>query len=232
MAGNGEWESLYREGETWQGRTGRLQTMMSLLLLGAAAAGWALAGILAFTLSQMFPLIRSELVPLIVDRNTGYMETVTTLARDGEKVTQLQAVRAAFVGNYVLRRETYDPRYVADNYDMIGLWSDPRGDAFKTYETWMNPANPRGPVSVIGTDGDIRPEILSVNPLNAGTMNVRFETRERIKGGNVVNRWSATVRYRQVQLPASNRVRLFNPLGFVVTDYVRVPENMPGGLTP
>jgi type IV secretion system protein VirB8 len=94
----------------------------------------------------------------------------------------------------------------------------------------MNPANPRSPVKMIGIGGEIRPEILSVNPLNANTMNVRFETHEDAKGEDIVNRWSATIRYRQVDFPASNRVRLFNPLGFVVTDYVRVPESMPDGI--
>lgn len=230
VTGNADLEAIYRQGETWQSRTGRLKGLIAVILLGVAVAGWALAAILAFTISQMFPLVKSEVVPLIVDKNTGYMETITTLDQSREKVTQQQAVRAAFVGNYVLRRETYDPRYVADNYDMIGLWSDPNGAAFKAYEELMNPSNPRGRVAMIGTDGEIEPEILSVNPLNANTMNVRFETKERVKGGSVVNRWSATIRYKQLQLPASNRVRLFNPLGLVVTDYVKVPESMPGGL--
>ena len=63
-------------------------------------------------------------------------------------------------------------------------------------------------------------------------MAVRFETRERRRGGEVVTRWSATIRYRQINLPASNRVRLYNPLGFVVTEYARVPETMPSGITP
>ncbi|WP_237143604.1 virB8 family protein [Phyllobacterium zundukense] len=230
MANNADLEAMYRQGETWQSRNSRLKGIITVILLGVAIAGWILAGIMAFTISQMFPLVKSEVVPLIVDKNTGYMETVTTLDQSREKVTQQQAVRAAFVGNYVLRREIYDPRYVADNYDMVGLWSDPNGSAFKAYEELMNPANPQGPIAMIGTDGEIRPEILSVNPLNANTMSVRFETKERVKGGTVVNRWSATIRYRQLQLPASNRVRLFNPLGFVVTDYVKVPESMPSGL--
>ena len=202
------------------------------MLMAFAVAGWAIAGVLSVSVAQLFPLVRTEVVPLIVDRNTGYMETVTTLAKDRSGVAEMQAVRASFVGNYVLRRETYDPRYLSDNFDMVALWSEPNSEAFKTYEEWMNPANPRGPVKTLGATGDIRPEILSVNPLNASTMAVRFETRERRRGGDVVNRWSATVRYRQINLPASNRVRLFNPLGFVVTEYAKVPETMPSGLAP
>ncbi|MGR9363602.1 virB8 family protein (plasmid) [Rhizobium leguminosarum] len=209
-----------------------MRTLIGLILLVFAVAGWIVAGVLSFSVAQLFPLVRTEVVPLIVDKNTGYMETVTTLGKDRANVSEIQAVRASFVGNYVIRRETYDPRYLSENFDMIALWSDPDSPAFKDYSEMMNPSNPRGPVKAMGTSGEIRPEILSVNPLNATTMAVRFETRERRRGGDVVNRWSATVRYRQINLPASNRVRLYNPLGFVVTEYVKVPETMPSGLLP
>ncbi|MBY3053964.1 virB8 family protein [Rhizobium laguerreae] len=222
-------QEIYDRHLSWGEKNRSLRTLIGFILLVFAVAGWAIAGILSFSVAQLFPLVRTEVVPLIVDKNTGYMETVTTLDKDRSSVSEIQAVRASFVGNYVIRRETYDPRYLSDNFDMIALWSEPNSEAFKEYEAWMNPSNPRGPVKTLGATGDIQPEILSVNPLNASTMAVRFETRERQRGGDVVNRWSATVRYRQVNLPASNRVRLHNPLGFVVTEYARVPETMPSG---
>lgn len=225
-------QEIYNQHYSWGEKNRSLQTLIGGILLVFAVAGWAVASILSFSVGQLFPLVRTEVVPLIVDRNTGYMETVTTLDKDRSSISQLQAVQASFVGNYVIRRETYDPRYLSDNFDMIALWSEPNSRAFKDYEEWMNPSNPRGPVKVMGVTGDIHPEILSINPLNASTMAVRFETRERGRGGEIVNRWSATVRYRQINLAASNRVRLYNPLGFVVTEYQKVPENMPSGITP
>ncbi|PWI49765.1 type VI secretion protein [Rhizobium phaseoli] len=225
-------QDIYDQHLSWGEKNRSLKTLIGLILLAFAVAGWVVAGVLSFSVAQLFPLVRTEVVPLIVDKNTGYMETVTSLDKDRSSVSEIQAVQASFVGNYVIRRETYDPRYLADNFDMIALWSEPNSEAFKDYEEWMNPSNPRGPVKTMGATGDIRPEILSVNPLNASTMAVRFETRERQRGGDVVNRWSATVRYRQINLPASNRVRLYNPLGFVVTEYVKVPETMPSGLAP
>lgn len=223
-------QDIYNQHLSWGEKNRSLRTLIGLILLVFALAGWAVAGVLSFSVAQLFPLVRTEVVPLIVDKNTGYMEAVTTLDKDRSSVSEIPAVRASFVGNYVIRRETYDPRYLSDNFDMIALWSEPNSEAFKDYEEWMNPSNPRGPVKTLGTTGEIRPEILSVNPLNATTMSVRFETRERRRGGDVVNRWSATVRYRQINLPASNRVRLYNPLGFVVTEYARVPETMPSGI--
>ncbi|QKJ94616.1 virB8 family protein [Agrobacterium pusense] len=225
-------EELYDQHLSWGEKNRSLRTLIGFILLLSALAGWTVAGVLSFSVAQLFPLVRTEVVPLIVDRNTGYMETVTTLDKDRATVSENQAVRAAFAGNYVIRRETYDPRYLSDNFDMIALWSEPGSQAFKDYEDWMNPSNPRGPVKLLGATGEIRPEILSVNPLNPSTMSVRFETRERRRGGDVVTRWSATIRYRQINLPASNRIRLYNPLGFVVTEYAKVPETMPSGITP
>jgi len=223
-------EEIYQQHLTWGARQRSLLSLLALALGLAAVAGWAVAGISVWASAQLFPLKSTEVVPLIVDKATGYMETVTTLDKD-RSVSELQAVRAAFIGNYVIKRETYDARYLADTFDLIQLWSDPNGRAFREYEELMNPSNPKSPVKRIGAEGDVRVNLLSVNPLNNETMNVRFETEERRQGGMAkIDRWSATVRYRQGNLEMSQRVRMFNPLGFLVTDYTRVPEMMPSGL--
>jgi len=89
-------------------------------------------------------------------------------------------------------------------------------------------------VAVIGSDGDIQPDLLSVNLVgrdrDAFLYNVRFETRERVKGGDVTNRWAANVRMKRVDMAATNRVRIFNPFTFQVIEYRKVPESMPTGL--
>ncbi|WP_292581341.1 type IV secretion system protein [Mesorhizobium sp. 65-26] len=234
MADDAGLTELYRNTETWASRTSALRGLISAILGFFALAGWAVAGILAFSISQMFPLIRTEVVPLIVDKNTGYMETVTTLQKGNRSISELESARASFVGNYVLRREMYDPRYVRDTYDMIALWSDPNGQAWRSYDEEVNPSNPRSPVAVIGSDGDIQPDLLSVNLVgrdrDAFLYNVRFETRERVKGGDVTNRWAANVRMKRVDMAATNRVRIFNPFTFQVIEYRKVPESMPTGL--
>ncbi len=202
-------QDIYDQHLTWGEKNRSLRTLVGLILLAFAVAGWAVAGVLSFSVAQLFPLVRTEVVPLIVDRNTGYMETVTTLSRDRSGVSENQAVRASFVGNYVIRRETYDPRYLSDNLDMIALWSEPGSQAFKDYEAWINPSNPRGPVKTLGATGEIRPEILSVNALNPLTMAVRFETRERRRGGEVVNRCRRPCATgRSIFLPATGFVSI------------------------
>ncbi len=111
-----------------------------------------MAALVGFGASQMFPLVKTEVVPLIVDRNTGETEVITTLSQDEGRLTttQLEAVRRSFVAHYVLRRETYDPKYVADNFDLVALWSDPNGPAWRDYAELMQPNNSRGPIRVIG----------------------------------------------------------------------------------
>ncbi len=64
--------------------------------------------------------------------------------------------------------------------------------------------------------------------MNAGANGV--ETRERVKGGDVTNRWAANVRMKRVDMAATNRVRIFNPFTFQVIEYRKVPESMPTGL--
>lgn len=142
-------EDLYDQHLSWGEKNRSLRTLIGFILLLFALAGWTVAGVLSFSVAQLFPLVRTEVVPLIVDRNTGYMETVTTLDKDRATVSENQAVRAAFAGNYVIRRETYDPRYLSDNFDMIALWSEPGSQAFKDYEDWMNPPIPEAPSSCL-----------------------------------------------------------------------------------
>ncbi|MFW8583932.1 VirB8/TrbF family protein [Rhizobium beringeri] len=112
-------QDTYDQHLSWGEKNRSLRTLIGLILLVFAVAGWIVAGVLSFSVAQLFPLVRTEVVPLIVDKNTGYMETVTTLDKDRSNVSEIQAVRASFVGNYVIRRETYDPRYLSENFDMI-----------------------------------------------------------------------------------------------------------------
>ncbi|MFW8642370.1 VirB8/TrbF family protein [Rhizobium beringeri] len=139
--------------------------------------------------------------------------------------------RLPFVGNYVIRRETYDPRYLSENFDMIASGQTRISSAFKDYSE-DEPSNQEVPRQHHGT---IRRD-LAGNPVGQSAQPDDDKRRYASRRGSdsaaarLVNRRSATVRYKQINLPASNRVRLYNPLGFVVTEYVKVPETMPSGL--
>ncbi len=119
-------DEIYRQGASWERAQTRTWKGVSFILFIGCLLGWGMAALVGFGASQMFPLVKTEVVPLIVDRNTGETEVVTTLSQDEGRLTttQLEAVRRSFVAHYVLRRETYDPKYVADNFDLVALWSD------------------------------------------------------------------------------------------------------------
>lgn len=229
MADKAENERIYDQGLSWEKSQTRTWKAVSFILFVGCLFGWGTAAVVGFGASQIFPLVRTEVVPLIVDKNTGDTQVVNTLSTDEGRLTttQLDAVRRSFVGNYVIRRETYDPRYVAENFDMVALWSDPNGRAWRDYSELMTPSNPRGPIRLLGSTGEIRPEIISVSRLNDTTMLVRFELRQRSQGTQTSSRWATTIRYNFVRTTDSNRSRLNNPLGFQVTEYNKVPESMP-----
>lgn len=222
-------EQIYRAGLTWEKSQTRTWRGVAFILFIGNLCGWGTAVIVGYGASQIFPLVKTEVVPLIVDKNTGDTQVVTTLSQERGHLTttQMEAVRRSFAGQYVIRRETYDPKYVADNFDMVALWSDPNGPAWRDYQELMTPSNPRGPIHLIGASGEIRPELISVSRLNDTTMQVRFELKQRMQGAITSSRWSTTLRYNFIRTTDSNRSRLNNPLGFQVTEYNKVPESMP-----
>ncbi|TIV74802.1 MAG: type VI secretion protein, partial [Mesorhizobium sp.] len=63
-------QETYKQHLSWGEKNRSLRTLIGLILLFFAIAGWAVAGILSFSVAQLFPLVRTEVVPLIVDKNT------------------------------------------------------------------------------------------------------------------------------------------------------------------
>jgi type IV secretion system protein VirB8 len=175
----------------------------------------------AAAIALMLPL--KEIVPytILVDKQTGYVETargldVGTLAED-------QAIVESMVAQYVLARETFDPADFAERYDRVTLWSlgQPRDDYVAQYQAG-------GPDSVLN---DIRPgtmvkvTVKRIDLLTSETALVRFETQRSDPGfGPLRSDWQAVVSYRFTGAPMRMEDRLLNPLGFQVTGYRRDPE--------
>jgi type IV secretion system protein VirB8 len=175
----------------------------------------------AAAIALMLPL--KEIVPytVLVDRQTGYVETARglklgDLAEDG-------AVVESMVAQYILARETFDPADFAERYDRVALWSlgAARDDYVAQYQAG-------GPDSVLG---DIRPgtivkvTVKKIDILTKETARIRFETERRDTGANPVRAdWQAIVSFRFTGAPMRMEDRLLNPLGFQVTGYRRDSE--------
>lgn len=188
---------------------------------------WAVAIILivvcaaqAAAIAIMLPL--KEIVPytVLVDRQTGYVETARGIELGTLK--EDQAIVESMLAQYILARETFDPADFAERYDRVALWS--LGAARDNYVAQYQ----AGAQSVLA---DMRPGTLvkvivkKIEVIDKDTARVRFETqRKDVNTDPVRYDWSAIVSYRFTGQPMKQEDRLLNPLGFQVTAYRRDSE--------
>lgn len=194
---------------------------------GGRRAAWILVCVLivvvaaqAAAIAVMLPL--KEVVPytVLVDRQTGYVETARGLELGS--LSEDRAVVDAMLAQYVMARETFDPADFTDRYDRVALWS--LGAARDEYVAQYQP----GAGNVLN---ELRPgtvvqvKVKRIDLLTAETARVRFETQRRDAGGPPVRSdWQAVVSFRFTGQPMKQEYRLLNPLGFQVTGYRRDPE--------
>jgi type IV secretion system protein VirB8 len=204
-------------------RRGRKTAWVVAIILIIVCAAQAAA------IAIMLPL--KEVVPytVLVDRQTGYVETARGI--DLGTLKEDQAIVESMLAQYILARETFDPADFAERYDRVALWS--LGAARDGYVAQYQ----AGAQSVLA---DMRPGTLvkvivkNIEITGKDTAKVRFETqRKDVNADPVRYDWSAVVTYRFTGQPMKQEDRLLNPLGFQVTGYRRDNE-VPGdvALTP
>jgi type IV secretion system protein VirB8 len=192
-------------------------------------AAWTVAGVLivvcaaqAAAIALMLPL--REVVPytVLVDRQTGYIETARGL-KLGD-LAEDEAIVQAMSAQYVLARETFDPQDFAERYDRVALWS--LGSARDDYVAQFQANLPDSVLSSLRPGTRVEVTIKKVELLDAETARIRFETRRREPGLDLPERrdWQAVLTYRFTGAPMRMEDRLLNPLGFQVTAYRRDAE--------
>ena len=135
---------------------------MALALVVALGALWAL-----------IPLKSVEVVTLLVDKTTGFVEVAQPLERGGE-LSQRESVLRANVVRFIRARETYDPKGLRDNFDLAALFST--GAASKDLESDFAVGNPQNLMKRFGPETTIAVSVKSVIFLNEQTAAVRFST--------------------------------------------------------
>ncbi len=210
------------ENEDWmersleQERRGRRAAWMLVCALIVVVAVQAAA------LAVMLPLKETVPYTVLVDRQSGYVETARGLQL-GE-LTEDRAVVDSMLAQYVMARETFDPIDFAERYDRVALWS--LGTAREQYVAQYQP----------GTDNvldDLRPgtvmkvTVKNIELLSDSTARVRFETERRDRGAPPVHTdWQSVISFRFTGQPMKQEDRLLNPLGFQVTGYRRDAETV------
>lgn len=225
--------SYYQRSTTWaldqqdalRGSLGRARLIVAVVAV--------IAILEALALMLLVPLKTSTMIPVLVDRQTGYVEV---LKPDGSRELQSsEALTQSLLAQYVTARESFNIADIAVNYHKVALWS--AGAAKTDYLALMPLANPASPLRLYSRTTLVETLVKSVSPLGAHNALVRFETRRHDQSSEASQpeEWAAVINYRFASEALSASDRWLNPLGFQVLSYHRDSEAVlppPPGVPP
>lgn len=223
-------ESYYAEARSWALDKADGLARSARLGWTVAAVAVAVAGLEALALIALAPLKTVVPYTLLVDRTTGFTQTLE--GTHPQTVKPQAALTQSLLAQYVIARESYDINTLADTYRKVALLSS--GEARGAYLALMPATNPQSPLNVYPRAALVTTSVTAVTPAGPGTARVHFVTERRDTPTAPPQRsfWVAQVDWRFTGEPASADDRLVNPLGFAVTRYVRDQEALPQGLAP
>lgn len=180
--------------------------------------GWAgmSFGIVMMVWHQLFPLTNSVPHILRVDKATGAVEVINTVADQTTKMEE--TVDRYWVSTYIRNYEAYAYQTIQHNYDTtLSMSSKAVGSQYMNI--YSNENGQVGRDKQLGTQRQRQVKIISITPDSKieGLAVVRFQTMT--SGENNPENWIATITYKYVKSAMSSQVRLLNPLGFMVTSY-------------
>jgi type IV secretion system protein VirB8 len=179
----------------------------------------------AMALVFLVPLRTVEPYTLLVDRQTGNVETLAPL--DAQVIAPDAALTRSLLVQYVIARESFTMDTLQDDYRRVSLWSD--GPTGERYRREMDAGSPSSPLAFMPRGGVIRTEVRSVSGLAEGRSMVRFTTVQIDRNGRAQPEqyWVAIISYTFSGAAMSEADRYVNPLGFQVTGYRRDAETLP-----
>ncbi len=192
----------------------------ALMLAGIAAL---IAVLEAVALAALAPMKTVVPYTILVDRQSGYAETIKGLAPG--PLTQDSAIAQAAIVQYIIARETFDATDLRANYEKTALWSD--SSARADYRRLYQRDNPESPLKLYPATTVVSAVVKSVSMLRAGSATVRFDTIRHDQGASAGERrsWTAVIQFRFSGAPMRMEDRFINPLGFQVTHYRRDAED-------
>lgn len=215
-------EKQYRAVESFQEKRARSARLISKGAIGVAGILLAANLGLAWAVAAMLPLTKLVPVVLLV-RADGSIDTSATLSTLPK--TANEAVIRAALWQYVVMREGYTADTAQYRWDIVSGMSDVATRT--TYQEWFQYKNPMSPQTVLGKNGTVTVEPISVALIGPHVAQVRYK-RELTIGTNqpLETTWTATVEFEQVDtLPAAQR--LTDPAGLIVTSYQIEQDSAP-----
>ncbi|QNA83302.1 hypothetical protein G4G27_04235 [Sphingomonas sp. So64.6b] len=215
-------EGYYQAAETWANDQQEALRASRKVAWIVATAAVVIALFEAIALIILMPLKTVVPYTLLVDRNTGFVETLKPL--DAATIAPDKALTQSFLVQYVIARESFDSDALQSNYRKTSLWSaDP---ARSEYVSSVQYSNPDSPLARLPKSTVISTRVKSISPLGGNAALVRFETQRRDAGGQAKppQAWVSIIRYRFSGEPMQREDRFVNPLGFQVLRYRRDAE--------
>jgi type IV secretion system protein VirB8 len=215
-------EDHYKEVVSFHEARSRSSRLLSRgLLIGAGLMVIANIG-LAWSVASILPLTRLVPVYLLV-RPDGTIDTSVALSTLPPSTDQ--AVIRAALWQYVQMREGYSYDTARYRYDIVSGMSDIATRA--GYQSFFNYPNPLSPQVIIGKNGTVTVEPISVSLIGPNVAQIRFQQMTSL-GTNVAvtTTWTSTVQFQQVETLAAAQ-RLTDPGGIVVTNYQAEEDTTP-----
>lgn len=218
-------QSYYAETLSWaqsEADGARRARNLTWIIAGAAVL---VAVVEAFALASLAPLKSTSVVPVLVDRQTGFVQV---LNKDGSQTLRADtALTRSMLAQYVAAREGFDITTLSADYHRVMLWSG--GPARGEYAAVMPAQNPQSPLRLYPRSALVAVNIESVSDLGPRTALVRFTTTRLDEGASAraANYYAAVITYQFSDGPLRVEDRLINPLGFQVTRYHRSDETAP-----
>ena len=215
-------EEHYKEVVSFHEARSRSSRFLSRgLLIGAGLLVVANIG-LAWSVASMLPLTRLVPVYLLV-RPDGTIDTSVALSTLPPSMDQ--AVIRAALWQYVQMREGYSYDTARYRYDIVSGMSDIATRA--GYQSFFNYPNPLSPQVIIGKNGTVTVEPISVSLIGPNVAQIRFQQMTSL-GTNeaITTTWTSTVQFQQVNTLAASQ-RLTDPGGIVITNYQAEEDTTP-----
>ncbi len=215
-------EKHYKEVLSFQERRAKAARLLSTGLIAAFCVSMFANIGLVFTVTGMMPLHR--LVPVyFVVRADGTIDSAPALSMLPASTDQ--AIVRAALWQYVQMREGYSFDTAEYRYDIVSGMSD--SNTRTIYQQSFLPSNPLSPQLIVGKNGVVTVEPISVALIGPNVAQVRYRRTLALgTSAPTVSTWTATLQFVQVgTLPASQR--LTNPGGIIITNYQNEEDTAP-----
>lgn len=217
-------DEYYAAAKSWSDGEASSAKRETRIAWRVAAGASAIALLLALALAFLVPLKTVEPYVLTVDRQTGAVESATTV--QSGRLSQNEAVIQAQLAGYVIARESFDATDLSEQYRRVQVMSSRPVAA--SYVAQMAATNPESPLRELNRGDTVSIKIRSVSLIGEGAALVRFTaTRTALGGGpGQPANFVAAISFGFNGRPLRQSDRYDNPLGFQVTRYRRDAEGL------